>query len=261
MPIAAGRGRARRPRAHFLHIGKTGGSALKAALQPVAQAGRYELMLHQHWTRLDHVPAGDKLFFVIRDPVDRFVSGFNSRQRRGLPRYEVPWTPEEALAFEEFTSADSLGRALFSSDPDLRWRARRAMTSIGHVRTSYWHWFHHRYAMEKRAGDLLLAIWFDDLSRSLPRLSELLGLPDTLVLAADEVTSHRSPARVDRALSDAARTNLEHWYEADYAFLDQCSELDCFSGPPHLYPEPEDAASAMPTLAVAEHSHQSDEVQ
>jgi hypothetical protein len=225
--------RARRPRAHLIHIGKTGGTALKSALAPVVHDGDYEIVLHGHGTRLKHVPVGEKVFFVIRDPVDRYVSGFNSRLRHGRPRYDIPWTPEEQLAFEQFTSADRLAVALSSEDSSERARAFQAMTSIGHVRASYWQWFHHRYLVQKRLDDLLLVMWFPDLSTVFGQLRDLLGLPDDLCLPDDEVGSHRSPDTADRALSSLARSNLERWYGADVAFVEFCSGLSCFAGPSH----------------------------
>ena len=120
--------------AHLLHIGKTGGTAMKEALRPVKTAGRYELLLHGHGTRLNNIPDGEPVFFVIRDPVERYVSGFNSRLREGA-RAIPPWTPLEKVVYERYPSADSLGRALSAEDPVERGRAAAAMMSLQHVRT------------------------------------------------------------------------------------------------------------------------------
>ena len=220
------------PRAHMLHIGKTGGTAMKdmfASLPP--DAGRYEIVVHRHSHRLPQIPRGQKVFFVVRDPVERFVSGFNSRLREGRPRYHTPWTEAEGIAFEQFGTADSLGRALSSEDVEERARAYTAMISIRHVRDSYWDWFRSREYLESRAEDLLLIQWFPDLSATFPRLRELLGLPASVELPADELRSHRSPSGVDKHLSDVATGNLERWYGRDYAFIDLCAGMECFAGP------------------------------
>lgn len=79
--IWRGRLGTRRPRAHLVHVGKTAGTALKWALVPAAKQGRYELCLHRHADGLAAMPVGDRVFFVVRDPIDRFVSGFLSRER------------------------------------------------------------------------------------------------------------------------------------------------------------------------------------
>jgi hypothetical protein len=171
------------------------------------------------------------VFFVVRDPVDRFVSGFNSRLREGKPRYYTPWTAAERVAFSHYSSPESLGRALSSEDVAERAQAYTAMSVIRHVRDSYWDWFGNWEYLESRADDILLIQWFPDLTATFPRLRQLLGLPETVALPSDDLNTHRSPADVDKTLSDVARANLERWYGRDYAFIDLCATLDSFAGP------------------------------
>jgi len=59
---------------HFLHIGKTGGSAVKYAISQHSIDSRYEIHLHPHVVRLNDVPKGEKVFFLLRDPISRFIS-------------------------------------------------------------------------------------------------------------------------------------------------------------------------------------------
>lgn len=147
-----------RPRAHFLHIGKTGGTAVKFALGN-ASDGAYEIVLHGHGTTLEQVPPGDRFFFVLRDPVERFVSGFYSRQRQGRPRYRSPWSPAEERAFQHFDTPEALAIALSSSDGDARDHALAAMRSIEHVRDAYSVWFKNDRYFESRLKDLLAILW------------------------------------------------------------------------------------------------------
>lgn len=239
-----------RPVAHMLHIGKTGGTAMKEVFKSLdPDASRCQIVTHRHMKRLAGIPRGEKVFFVVRDPVERFVSGFNSRLRQGRPRYFTAWTPAEETAFEWFPSADSLGCALSSEDVELRARAFTAMISIRHVRDSYWDWFRSREYLENRSKDLLLIQWCPDLTATFPILRERLGLPADVELPTDEIRAHRSPADVDRTLSDVAKANLEHWYGRDYAFIDLCARLDCFVGPSR---QTVDVVSPPATSATAE---------
>jgi hypothetical protein len=221
----------RKPRVHLIHPGKTGGTALKAALRPHLTAGRYEIILHPHPTTLPDVPAGEHVMFVVRDPVARYVSAFNSRLRQGLPRYHIPWTAAEEAAFQIFPTADDLARALSASSPQLRTQAYAAMCCIKHVRDSYWRWFINGQVLRRRQADLLMVIWLPDLTRSFPRVCELLGLPATLELPADETRSHRSPSDVNTVISERALDNIRRWSSREYAFIDICAALDCFIGP------------------------------
>jgi len=99
-------------RTHLLHIGKTGGNALKHALRPYKTSGSLDIVFHPHSVRLSDVPVGESVLFMLRDPVDRFISGFNSRRRRGRPLNNFEWTQDEAAAFTAFPTANDLAEAL-----------------------------------------------------------------------------------------------------------------------------------------------------
>jgi hypothetical protein len=212
----------RRPPAHFIHVGKTGGTAIKWALTPFATAGAYDLRLHKHDTILSDVAAGERFFFVIRDPIGRFVSGFYSRQRKGGPRFDVPWSPGEAQAFEAFSTPDALARSLDASDPELRRLARNSMRDIGHVRGSYWQWFGDPHYFSARTRDVLAILWLPSLEQSFPSLCERLGLGGEIRLPADDVDAHRNPPTVDRRLGERAQINLRRWYWAEFEFVRTC---------------------------------------
>ncbi|MEA3032369.1 MAG: hypothetical protein QOH86_385, partial [Sphingomonadales bacterium] len=123
---------------HVLHIGKTGGTALKAALAPFAAEGKF--VLHGHKTRCRDCPPDSRIFFVVRHPLDRFVSAFNSRLRRGRPRFDYPWTLRQALVFSLFRNPNALAERLGSRNPLVRLAAGLSMRGIGHLRRrlSYW---------------------------------------------------------------------------------------------------------------------------
>ena len=94
----------RTPVVHFLHISKTGGTAVKHALHDSLALTRCALLLHGHRVKLMDVPDGEKAAFFLRDPVSRFCSGFYSRKRQGRPRFDFPWSPAEELAFGRFST-------------------------------------------------------------------------------------------------------------------------------------------------------------
>jgi hypothetical protein len=218
----------RKPRAHLLHIGKTAGTAIKHALEPVAKQARYDLKFHGHRVTLADIPQHDRVFFVVRDPIDRYVSGFYSRQRQGRPRYEYPWSPEEEVAFTAFATADELGMALSAADLERRHAAEAAMNSIQHVRDSYWKWFCDPKYFDSRADDVLAVMWMPTVGESFPHLCERLGVSGDVSLPTDDASAHRNPYAVDKRLSDTARDHLKRWYADDYAFVETCTMLPSF---------------------------------
>ena len=209
---------------HLLHIGKTGGTAVKHALQD-ADTGRIALYLHPHRVRLCHLPPGDGVVFFLRDPIQRFISAFYARQRQGLPRYNGPWRPGEQIAFSRFTTPNALAVALSSVEVEVRVAAEDAMRSIFHVRTHYWDWFCDEQYLRARAGDILFVGRQETLAEGFERLKSILGLPSQLALPRHDVESHRNPAGLDRTLEAAAVENLEQWYGEDYRLLALCEEL------------------------------------
>lgn len=208
--------RAGRARLHFLHVGKTGGTAVKAAFgDDDVVTPTHRLVLHGHEVTLADVPDGERVVVVVRDPVSRFVSAFNSRLRRGRPRYDAPWSPGEAAAFAAFPTADALARAL--GDPSRRERAVEAMHAVRHVRDPLTRWL-------GQPGDLdhariALAGWLDDLPEVVAELTWLLGA-GPVELPSDPVAAHRTPPGLDTVLSEDGEANVRRWYAGDYAVIE-----------------------------------------
>jgi hypothetical protein len=210
----------RRPRAHFLHIGKTAGTAVKVALKHAPGQARYRVVLHTHGDHLDAIPETDHFFFCVRDPISRFVSGFLSRQRQGLPRFHIPWTEDEAEAFARFDSPVALAVSLSAGGREQQ-HAETAMRTIYHVRDSYWKWFEEPDYLKRRSDNIL---WIGrQESLDLRPLATRLEL-ESLELPADprraNKTIHAKPE-----LSELARQNLREWYAKDYEFLELCDVL------------------------------------
>ena len=198
---------------HFLHIRKTGGMALKAALSPVA--AERGLLLREHGTALAKVPKGERAVFIVRDPVARFVSGFNSRLRMGRPLFDRPWNAAEAEAFVAFKTPDELAQALDARTP----AALAAMSGIRHVNQPLSDWLVSESYLRERLGDILWVGRTETLAADLEEIKRRLDLPPSLRLPADEVSSHRTPHGMQTQLSSKGRAALERWYEADLRML------------------------------------------
>ena len=214
-----------RPPLNVLHIGKTGGTALKHALAANAAASRYQLLFRGHDVMLADVPEGERFMFLIRDPLTRFVSAFNGRLREDRPRYHYPWRDEERVAFATFQAPDQLAVALSSADPDLRAQAEAAMHGIGHVNTPYTYWFPSERAFRARLADVFFIGLQDRLDDDFEALKAKLGLSAGVRMPRDETVAHKTPDSFDSQLSETGRANLERWYAFDVAFVRLCREL------------------------------------
>jgi len=210
---------------HFLHIGKTGGVAVKNALRSVSANSRYAMELHQHHFTLMDLPPGDKVVFFLRDPIARFVSGFYSRKRKGQPLHFSEWSLGEAKAFSHFHTPNQLALALSSEDQRTREAALRAMNSIFHVRASYWDWFKNERYFRSRLPDVLFIGFQERLDKDFEILRKVLELPSDLALPKNDVEAHRNPGALDTSLALEAIRNLREWYAADYRFMRLCREI------------------------------------
>jgi hypothetical protein len=229
-PLALLRGRARhasdpRQPLHVLHIGKTGGTALKHVLMQCEDESRYRLLFRGHEVTLADVPVGEKFMFLIRDPLSRFVSAFNGRLREDRPRYHYPWRDEERVAFAIFKTPDSLATALSSDDADERRAAEHAMHGIGHVNTPYTVWFEDASTLRARIDDVFFIGFQERLDADFAALKGKLGLPRQAQLPHDDEAAHRTPEGYDRSLSPVGRANLERWYARDVELVELCREL------------------------------------
>lgn len=217
--------------AHFLHINKAAGSAVKETLFSHRITEQYVLKLHTHDTTLEDVPKGEKFFFFLRDPVSRFVSGFNQQLNRGAPKYETEWSEEEEKVFSAFDSAEKIALALSSRDESLRKLAETGMKCINHVRTFYSDWFISDEYFESRIEDLLFIGFQEHMDRDFAMLSKLLGLPKDTTLPNDPVMANKSEVlqhgRYEnrKKLSSLAMHNISQWYAKDIDFYNKCTEL------------------------------------
>jgi hypothetical protein len=206
---------------HFLHIGKTGGTALVHALK---QQEVWQVVIHEHTDTLKKVPIGDGVFFFLRNPITRFVSGFISRQRQGQPRYFFPWSKGEALAFKKFSTPNALAEALSSSNAADRDEAVMAMKSIQHVRDSYWYWLDSPTYLRSRSPDILFIGQQEHLNNDVRVLAKHLKC-GPLALPDDDVAAHRNPSHADKSLTETAVANLCTWYRKDFIALHMCREI------------------------------------
>lgn len=209
---------------HFLHIGKTGGSAIQYAFREYLETPQYNIHLRAHGVTLRHIPKGEHLVFFLRDPISRFVSGFYSRQRKGQPRYYFEWSLNEEEAFNAFETPDKLACAL-SDESSLHFSlAVKAMKHIQHLR-HYRYWYGSIEYFKSRLDDILFVGFQESLDEDFDKLKQILGIPSSITLPEDDIRAHRSPEHVDKSLVESGITALKEWYKADIEFVAICREL------------------------------------
>ena len=218
---------------HFIHIGKTGGTAIKHALRPLrgTETPFGPIAIHKgHQFSLADVPTGEFAIFCMRDPIALFVSAFDSRLRKGQPTFFFEWTPAEAEAFARFPTAQSLALALASTDPDVRPHAEAAMREIRHLRGIRRALGSTRHVIERRKQIAYLGRQ-ETLDADWQRLRAVLELPDEVRLPVDPTKAHRRDrSDAPPPLDEPARAALRQWYWREYEILRVCERLRAANG-------------------------------
>jgi len=209
---------------NLLHIGKTGGTAIKHTIKKIAKNNNSVFYLHPHEIKLKNIPKNGKVIFFLRDPVARFVSAFNSRKRQGRPRYFYPWSSFEKIAFRNFKTANELALAL-SVNHRKNEKAIFAMKHIQHVNNFYIDWFKNWDYFLLRIDSILFIGFQESLKENFAELKMKLCLPNNLELPNDTILSHRSPTNSINKLDREAVLNLKQWYKKDIEFINFCKEL------------------------------------
>lgn len=216
--------RSRKQRVHFLHIGKTGGSAIKSALRDYLETPRYSLILHGHGTSLKDVRKGEHVVFFLRDPIARFVSGFYSRQRKGQPRYYAEWRPQEKEVFENFATPNQVAVSLGDRGSREHAVAVMALKSVPHFKP-YSKWYVSLEYFQSRIDDILFIGFQESLDRDFEELKGILGIPPSVSLPADDIAAHRSPRTLDTFIEERGMSALRNWFADDFEFIVLCKTV------------------------------------
>jgi hypothetical protein len=209
-----------------LHIGKTGGTAVRDPLRKFKKTKPpVEIGLPTHNVGLREVIKTHperKVVFFIREPVSRFVSGFNSRLRKGAPRHFYEWSAAEALAFETFKTPNALAEALGSWRSSRRRAAEEALKAMRHTRWGYEFYLGSVRLLEKEKDRILLIGAQEQLDEDFEVIKEILNMGPEYCLPRDEIAAHRTPDGFDTHVSAKGRRNLMKHYQADYEIYAWC---------------------------------------
>ena len=209
---------------HFLHIGKTGGSAVKSVLREYLETPKYSLDLHGHGTSLKDIPKGEYVIFFLRDPVSRFISGFYSRQRKGRPLCYYEWGPLEKEVFEKFVTPNQVAVSLANKQSNEYALAIMAMKNFLHFKP-YKKWYGDFEYFESRMEDVLFVGFQESLDNDFSKLKRILGVPQSVSLPADDITAHRNPTNLDKSIEESGVLALHKWYSDDFEFMSRCKEI------------------------------------
>ncbi len=208
----------------YLHIPKTGGSGIGQFLTRLGrEIGRERVpMKFNHPWPVEQVLKqfpDMKIHVVIRDPVERMVSGFLSRMRMGRPRRNHVWNTPEAISFSFFSEPQQLLRAFISDDERQRSAALFAYGGIRHLRWNYVFYFKSADYLDEIEKSMGIVREIDETLDFLHEICALCGVGPEKVDAhyAKVHVSNVSPRSITSQISESDMAKIRASLEPEYA--------------------------------------------
>jgi hypothetical protein len=196
---------------------------MRHGLSHIEKTSKCKIFLHGHPVTVWDLPIEDDFIFILRDPIARFVSGFNDGRRLGLPRYRVPWTPIVARVFQHFATAQELALALRSNNARLRRMAHTGLRFVPHLKYPFSFWTGSTKSLEKNTKRIFFYSRVERLEDDLVHLCKTLGLPK-LEMPTDTKLAHKGDPTNDTGLTGEAKDILRHYLRKDYDILNFCED-------------------------------------
>jgi hypothetical protein len=190
------------PALGFLHIPKTGGSGISELGRRLVEDGRpFPCTFGHDWSfeaiRKDRPTM--RIALIVRDPLERAISGFNSRLRQGRPTYRKPWRPAEAAAFALFPDVTRWLDALVADDEWSLSAHAYVQQHVTHLRWNYRFYFESPAAVREQAAAIALVGRIEETDAFVDALLAEAGIPAERV-AGRYQRRHEAPVRTASAL-------------------------------------------------------------
>ena len=218
-----------RKRLHFVHLGRTGGSTIRNCLIRLNNfQKKYYFNYYGHLFKFHHLGKNSKYFFTIRDPINRFISGFNVRKNlaqlenttdpKKINKYKISIKEQES--FKNFSSANHLAESIYSNDLSIRNKAMIAMNNIKHIKDTYISSLNKEYLIKNKP---FFVIESEKLEEDFFKLCNKLKCKKIdLPLKNISKNYRKGKDSDDKKLSDLAISNFKKWYKKDielYKFI------------------------------------------
>jgi hypothetical protein len=204
--------------------GKTGESVVKIPREVHNFDQDFEIILHSHSTTLSDIPAGEKVFFSIRDIYTRYCSAFYSRKRKGRPLFNCRWNEVEEECFNIFDTPEELINGLKSKDSEIAQIAESAFISIKHISRKLSYWLVGTEYLKDRSKDIIYILEQESLNTDLKLFCDKLSLKLNTIMPEGANAIHRNIER-DYRLSIESMKFLNHFYQDDFPLLNICREI------------------------------------
>ncbi len=214
----------------FLHIPKTGGTAITVFLNDLCEHSySIPLKLPHAWTLRQLVSEypQTKVGFLIRDPLERTISSFNSRLRQGRPTWGHKWSPGEGASYSIFRTVENFLKASLSDDDFDISAVRFAHDHISLLKFNYVHYFESPHFIQEHIGHIG---YVGEISNSLEFWKQFFGkldVPENFITEhfAYKHVAKKTTEEILSAFSDEEIRKLRSTLAEEYAIYNSLKKL------------------------------------
>jgi hypothetical protein len=156
------------------------------------------------------IPKGQKVIFIYRDPIKRFISSYYSGLRKGIPAHFNEWNQNEDLFFTEYNTLDKVIKALKKSEI--------SFTGIRHLNRSFSYWLKDVKYIDARKEDLFFICDLVNLNDNLCSLKEKFSLKKEIDLS--KTFSHKGNIKEKRSISNDQIHILRKYLNNDFTIYE-----------------------------------------
>lgn len=220
----------------FLHIPKTGGTSMVALGNKLVNDGYSFPVNFGHSWNIEEIHDNFpkmKIAVMLRDPLERIISGFNSRLRQGRPSYNAVWTPQEAAAFAILPSAKHLLDAILHEDDYSISAVAYAFKHILHLKWNYCYYFKNTDVLKNHISMIHLIGHMADFDKFVLDSARSCDAPESLVVklyARKHISTDPTSSVLDQ-YSDDEICRMRQRLSKEYAIYHELENLGKFIDP------------------------------
>lgn len=214
----------------FLHVPKTGGTSIASLGKKLVRHGySFPVVFGHGWTfdAINSTYPKMQLLIILRDPLERVISGYNSRLRNGRPQYNIPWTKAETKAFSLLPSSKHLLDAILADDPLSASKVACAFKNVPHLYTNYIRYFMSPEYVRAHKNKFALVGHINHFDHFLEDMANLSGIPGDVVFASFH-KKHTAPESTTSVINEYNMNDIQKlrsFLSDEYAIYHELTKL------------------------------------